>query len=170
MTYLGIDPGLKGAMVALDEAGELVFWCCADVMVGVWPAFVTGKKISGPPVRQFLISTAAVMVCIEQQSARPMQGRTSLMSIARQEAIFEGQCQALQIPYSLVRPQAWRKSVNATAKGENPKDVSLRIAEQLYPEFDFVLKGRRKPHDGLVDALLIARHCWKENRHDIRTD
>lgn len=164
MSVIGIDPGLKGAMVALGDNGALLWFCCADYDCGPFQRYAQGKRFAPSAVRDFLSHGRPDIVCIEQQSGRPAQGRGSLMSIAWQQGFFEGACMGLELPFVLARPQAWRKSVNAQSNGENPKGVSLRVAEQLYPDVNFVLPGRRKPHDGFVDALLIARHAWKENR------
>lgn len=40
----------------------------------------------------------------------------------------------------------------------NTKATSLNCARRLYPDHDFLHEGGRVPHDGCIDALLIATY------------
>ena len=60
-----------------------------------------------------------------------------------------------QIPYVLVRPQEWQKVMLAGY----PKGSEYLVASRRWPSHDFRASERcRKPHDGMVDAALIAAY------------
>jgi hypothetical protein len=45
-------------------------------------------------------------------------------------------------------------------EGETTKQQAYKIAQVKYPHVDFRKSGRaQKPHDGMVDAGLIAGYC-----------
>jgi hypothetical protein len=45
-------------------------------------------------------------------------------------------------------------------RGETTKQQAYKIAQAKYPDVDFRKSGRaQKPHDGMVDATLIAGYC-----------
>ena len=71
------------------------------------------------------------------------------------------------IPYSLVQPKKWQSGVwmesdivmveGAKRPTKDTKATSLKAAQRLWPFEDFTKSKRAtKPHDGIVDALLMA--------------
>jgi hypothetical protein len=60
---------------------------------------------------------------------------------------------------NFVPPQAWTGALHKKAPMTfaNPKESSLYVARQLWPDQNFLATERsRVPHDGVVDAALIA--------------
>jgi hypothetical protein len=72
--------------------------------------------------------------------------------------------------FRLVKPSVWQKKVwidedkvirsNPSAKVKqsrtDTKATSLNAAKRIFPDHDLTTKGKRKEHDGLIDAALIA--------------
>ena len=89
-----------------------------------------------------------------------------------------GALQAIQLPFTKVQPKKWQKemwegirSVMVLVKGKKNKDgspkykvdtkaTSLQAAKRLFPKEDFLATKRSSvPHDGIVDAVLMALYC-----------
>lgn len=90
--------------------------------------------------------------------------------------ILEGIVTALSIPYTKVAPKEWQKelwrgvtTIYKPSKGESKrksvdtKATSLLSAQRLFPLIDFRKSDRaKKPHDGIVDAILLAEYCRRK--------
>lgn len=66
-------------------------------------------------------------------------------------------CELKNIRWERVTPQAWQKvMIPGCAKGDT-KPAALRAAKLLWPDESWLATSRSKvPHDGLVDAALLA--------------
>lgn len=80
-----------------------------------------------------------------------------------------GVLNTLRLSYHLIQPKKWQKEVWAirdivkNAKGKtDTKASSLLAAKRIFPNEDFMATSRsRVPHDGLVDASLLAYYGSK---------
>lgn len=148
-TVIGIDPGLDGGLVALipNQPPSLC----------VMPSFrrKTGREIDELRVVHWLSDFVAtpVHVCIEAVHAMPNQGVRSMFTFGTGWGQIRGICAGLRLPYELVRPQEWQRGMLAG----QPKGSEYLVASRLWPSIRWQASTRcRKPHDGLVDAALIA--------------
>lgn len=171
---IGIDPGLRGAIVAVDsERAKAVFVADTPVLRVVQrrlfdvpgmnnvlvyliqnfgPKFHsrTGKKVSGYD---------SLHVILEQSQAMPGQGVTSMWTTGYGFGLWYGLLVANDLPRSLVRPMRWQKAVYAgvgMTKGANPKVRSILRAQQIFPRLQLVPDRCRVPSDGRADAALLA--------------
>ncbi len=149
--FVGIDPGLSGALAFLF--GEEMDVCPMPVL--------TITKSKG--VRRVLDLTALanliddktknaarVSVFIERVSAMPKQGVASMFSFGESYGAIKGIVAAHFLPMALVTPVAWK----AKLKVSKNKDDARYRASQLMPRFAH-LWSRRKD-DGMAEAALIA--------------
>ena len=152
--YIGIDPGISPALVALDDKGALLWM--KDI-----PAIKVGDKneMNGAAIRDVLIG--ADHVFLEKAQAMPAerfdkasgkivkQGISSTAHYMKSAGILEGICIGLQIPYDLISPVSWKaKMMAGMQKG---KDASLLRVQQLYPGSVKLKKDNHK-----AEALLIC--------------
>ncbi len=74
--------------------------------------------------------------------------------------LFEGLFVALGIPYTLVAPQSWQHAMHAGTPGySDTKTRSVVAAQRLFPTVSLSATSRsRLPHDGIAEALLIAEY------------
>ncbi len=107
----------------------------------------------------------------------PGQGVKSMFSIGYGYAAWEMALVGNGIPYLSVRPREWQKEMvkdispvmsGTLTKAGHPKvdtkATALLLAQQLFPDFDFRATARsKKPHDGIVDAMLLAEYCKRRN-------
>lgn len=146
--FLGIDPGCSGALVLLTQQGDYIeHLAMPTVKVG------TKSRVNGAAVAAWLRQHGIAHAYLEQVGAMPGQGTASMFTFGHAAGVAEGILQGLGIPYTLVTPQAWKKSAGLIG---SDKDAARSRAIQLYPELralDAKAKGQ-----AIADALLIARH------------
>lgn len=144
---LGIDPGCSGALVLVTEQGGYIdHLAMPTIKVG------TKSRVNGAAVSAWLRRYGITHAYLEQVGAMPGQGTASMFTFGHAAGVAEGILQGLNIPYTLVTPQAWKKSAGLIG---SDKDAARSRAIQLYPELralDAKAKGQ-----AIADALLIAR-------------
>ena len=144
---LGIDPGCSGALVLVTEQGGYIdHLAMPTIKVG------TKSRVNGAAVAAWVRQYGITHAYLEQVGAMPGQGTASMFTFGHAAGVAEGILQGLNIPYTLVTPQAWKKSAGLIG---SDKDAARSRAIQLYPELralDAKAKGQ-----AIADALLIAR-------------
>lgn len=145
---LGIDPGCSGALVLITGQGAYIdHLAMPTIKVG------TKSRVNGAAVSAWVRQYGITHAYLEQVGAMPGQGTASMFTFGHAAGVAEGILQGLNIPYTLVTPQAWKKSAGLIG---SDKDAARSRAIQLYPglrALDAKAKGQ-----AIADALLIARH------------
>jgi crossover junction endodeoxyribonuclease RuvC len=148
--FIGIDPGITGAMVLLDEDNQL-----SDMLdMPTMPVKGKRQQVNAAKLAQVLrgwITDSFATAYLEQVAAMPKQGVSSMFSFGVSYGIVQGVLATLGIPVVLVTPQQWKRRAGLTGKD---KDMARTLAQRLYPlaELD------RKKHIGRADAILIAKY------------
>tara|TARA_Y100000590_G_scaffold343624_1_gene392661 strand:- start:718 stop:1212 length:495 start_codon:yes stop_codon:yes gene_type:complete len=153
MLIIGIDPGISGA-ICFFEKGEI-----QDVID--MPVMAYGKKnkkqINGNQIfneiskRVKNYKAENINVVIEQVSAMPGQGVTSMFNFGQSFGVLKGICAAMQLPIFFVRPTKWKKHFDLI---NHQKDSSRTKVIQMYPKISTLLS--RKKDANKADAILIA--------------
>jgi len=91
---------------------------------------------------------------LEESQAMPGQGTRSMFTVGVGFGLWLGVLAALQMPYTRIRPQVWKKALGL---GKDKEAARLR-AMQLYPGADL----RRKQDHGRAEALLLAWYGWRQ--------
>jgi crossover junction endodeoxyribonuclease RuvC len=114
MLIIGIDPGITGS-ICFFEDGKIL-----DVVE--MPTMTEGKKnkkqVNGSQIYNEIkkriekIDKKDIKVIIEQVSAMPGQGVTSMFNFGQSYGILKGMCSAMQLPMYFVRPAKWKKYFN----------------------------------------------------------
>lgn len=147
----GIDPGVSGAIVALNNDGSMHRHI-------VMPVLKTDtdkrSRIDGAVIADFFREYAGQRntATVEHVGPMPTDGATNAFTFGHGAGVIEGVLQALEIPYTKVRPQAWKKGAGLTGKD---KDASRLSAMKLYPGLRVLdLKGKGQ---AVADAIFVAR-------------
>jgi len=145
---LGIDPGASGA-VALLDGGKLV-----DVIdMPVKSVMVSGKakkRIDSRALVEALEQHDVTHVFLEQVSAMPGQGVSSMFAFGRATGIAEGVAASKTKELIEVRPQVWKKHFGLDGR----KDGSRELAMERWPRMASYFQ--RKKGDGRAEAVLIG--------------
>ena len=81
-----------------------------------------------------------IKVVIEQVSAMPGQGVTSMFNFGQSFGILKGICSAMQLPMYFVRPAKWKKYFNLI---NSEKDASRTKAIEIFPYFSSNLSKKK---------------------------
>ena len=163
MLIIGIDPGISGS-ICFFEDGKII-----DVVE--MPTMTEGKKnkrqVNGPQVYNEIskrikkIDKKDIRVIIEQVSAMPGQGVTSMFNFGQSFGILKGMCSAMQLPMYLIRPAKWKKYYNLI---NSEKDASRTKAIEIFPYYSSNLSKKKDVNK--ADAILIASYYYETFRID----
>jgi crossover junction endodeoxyribonuclease RuvC len=158
MLIIGIDPGISGSICFFNE-GKII-----DVVE--MPTMTEGKKnkkqVNGSQIFNEIserikeIDKKDIKVVIEQVSAMPGQGVTSMFNFGQAYGILKGICSTMQLPMYFVRPTKWKKYFNLI---NSEKDASRTKAIEIFPYFSSQLS--RKKDSNKADAILIASFYYE---------
>tara|TARA_R110000824_G_scaffold208765_4_gene394586 strand:- start:96 stop:614 length:519 start_codon:yes stop_codon:yes gene_type:complete len=163
---VGIDPGKDGAVCVINEHYEVLdSWltkesCTVRIGKGSKREYFD-IKMAHILRKASLLEPGRVHVCIEKQQARPGQGSTSMYSIGLGIGLWRGCIATLGLPLITVHPKTWQKKVLRDVPGEG-KGRSILAAQSRFPDFDLTPGRKRKPHDGLADALCLCLYGMSE--------
>ena len=150
MIYIGIDPGLNGAIAFLDtEKGHLSI---VDMpTLEVKRNNKAKREVSPLGLAQIIMACSnPVGAVLERVGAMPGQGVTSVFSFGRSVGVVEGVLAAYHIPITITHPQAWQKAAGV----RGGKDGSRQRAMELFPNYAGLFS--LKKHDGRADAAIMA--------------
>ena len=100
-----------------------------------------------------------IRVVIEQVSAMPGQGVTSMFNFGQSFGILKGISSAMQLPTFFVRPTQWKKYFNLI---NSKKDASRTRAIEIFPYFSSNLS--KKKDTNKADAILIASFYYETHK------
>jgi len=153
---IGIDNGISGALVAISSAhGSIIGMTTMPSVkhksrnevnvraVHLWLSEVTGGNLSN-----------ADYVIEEPNNSRTP---STAYSVASSFHSLRGFFETKMLRYSRITPQSWQKyMLGKVPKGET-KAYALAKANEIWPDERWLATPRCKtPHEGLVDAALIA--------------
>ena len=158
MLIIGIDPGISGS-ICFFEDGRII-----DVVV--MPTMTEGKKnkrqVNGAQIYNEIssriegLNREEIKIVIEQVSAMPGQGVTSMFNFGQSFGVIKGICSAMQLSMYFVRPAKWKKYFNLI---NSQKDASRTKAIEIFPYISTQLS--RKKDANKADAILIASFFYE---------
>lgn len=153
MIYIGIDPGLHGAMAVISDSVEVFDTPITQIKSGKKNKNVYVESHMAELLFPYLLKD--VHVGIEKVHAMPGQGVSSMFQMGYGYGLWIGMLAALWLPYTTITPQSWKKYMMDGMGKE--KAASCVRAQQLYPHVE-VFTPRGRALDGRGDALLIATY------------
>lgn len=176
--YLGIDPGVSGAIAILDSTGGVV-------AVEDFPTITvastrtrhsqdenqvkTKRTVRGTKtvLNEDAIARSIerigsffhVALCtIERVGPMPRDGAISSFSFGFSTGLLHGILAGLKVPRVLVHPTVWKRAFELPADKEAVRQATIRRWPVTEPYLT-----RRKDH-GRADALWLARYGWRNPR------
>ncbi len=153
MRIIGIDPGLSGGIAVLDD---LKIYDIFDM-----PIMSEGKKNKNQLniaqlfniKNKHILENEDTFVIVEQVSAMPGQGVTSMFNFGQSFGSIKGFCASLGLPIFYVRPAKWKKHFELI---NSSKDASRTKVIEMYPSISSRLTKKKDVNK--ADAILIARY------------
>ena len=162
MLIICIDPGISGSICFFKDGRILE--------VIEMPVMTEGKKnkkqVNGAQIYNEFLKRInkkedEIRVVIEQVSAMPGQGVTSMFNFGQSFGILKGICSAMQLPMFFVRPTKWKKYFNLI---NSQKDASRTRAIEIFPYFSTQLS--KKKDSNKADAILIASFYYETHQKE----
>ena len=181
--YVGIDPGLDGAVAIVNGEKNEIHDC--PTLKPVKKKGVRKFDIEGMSriVRHIIGLDGPIRVCLEKAQAMPGQGVTSMFKTGYGMGLWEGMLGvSLGLDYELVSPRKWQKEIvkpildsqqikflpkigtngKKLTKAEQRKETkrcTIIAAQTLAPEFELIPPRCRVPRDGRADAVCLALYA-----------
>ncbi len=143
MFIIGIDPGISGA-ICFFLNGEVI-----DIID--MPSMADGKKNKRQVNSQQVFneiskriknfSKKEIIVVIEQVSAMPGQGVTSMFNFGQSFGVLKGICSAMQLSMYFVRPAKWKKYYGLI---KTEKDASRTKVIEIFPYISSKLSKKKR--------------------------
>lgn len=173
---IGIDPGKKGGIVVLHDGDVIAAYpmpmVTYDFYVTSKKKYIERSKVDCMGVYDILSQYEADDIWIEDLVNVDVGGGWNAFNMGRGVGRIEGALESQGLEFNYVRPNIWTKVIwsqkdivwkhyEKDGKKKRKKDTkatSLNSYRRLFPgQDDFLLPPRKRiPHDGIVDAALIA--------------
>ncbi|OGO09271.1 MAG: hypothetical protein A2Y61_05355 [Chloroflexi bacterium RBG_13_60_13] len=151
MIVIGVDPGKAGAIVRLG--GDY------SPFIHMMPLISGARRDEYDAPLIVKMVEGAAHVFVEKLQPMPLKKGGTIANFNRGfcNGLFIGLLTALNVPFTMVRPQEWQKEMLSGVPGDDTKQRSILAAQRLFPSVSLLPTERcRKPSDGIADALLIA--------------
>jgi hypothetical protein len=158
--YIGIDPGIKGA-IAFYDAGSENYLRVFD-MPTTWGYERKASKSHGSKQRRSQVDAVAVadifsnfttpgsLALIEEVHAMPNDGGVQAFAFGRSYGVVLGVLAAQGIVVKTVRPSVWKSLMNLSS------DKSASIGKAVYQFPKYAHMFGRKMDDGRAEAAILA--------------
>ena len=153
-TFIGVDPGLNGAIAVLDKDGLRVF----DMPVA--RSEKSGRRELDIPGLARLFNEVCFLrdtfCVVEQQQAMTKQGVVSMFTLGVGYGAILAMAHSTCRQTMVVRPQTW-KAAFAQYGVSADKAASVDCAERLFEDSSTFRGARGGAKDGRAEAALIAK-------------
>lgn len=156
MNIMGIDPGAGGGLASLNDDELLVY---NMPVLEIKKGKSIRRKIDVRGLANIFQYEKPDHVFVEQVSAQFGNGAAAAFSFGWSCSAIESSLIILNIPFTYVTPQRWKKDMLCPAD----KDASRFRASQLFPAYAH--NWQLKKQDGLAEAAMIA--LWGKKRNNI---
>ena len=159
MIVIGIDNGITGGVAAISESHGLIIGITPMPVsryrsrneinirqLHLWLSQITGGNLSN-----------ATYVIEEPNNSRTP---STAYSVASSFHSIRGFFETKMISWDRVTPQSWQKAMLGKVPAGNTKPAALVKARELWPDETWLATPRStKPHEGMIDAALIAEYA-----------
>lgn len=165
---VGIDNGVSGALAIISEAGMGIVWTPMPTVTAR-----KGREVDVVAVWQWLFDetgqkpTDATYIIEEPGGSKSVK---AAVSMAASFHALRGMLAVKRCRMERVTPQRWQRDMIPGRKAGESKARAYEAARRLWPGESWLASSKcRTPHDGAIDAALIAewyRRNMKGERHE----
>lgn len=149
MIKIGIDPGLSGAIVVLEDDLPTEWYRMPTMKTG--SANRVNAAALASIIRRTIFDDEETRAYVELVSSMPGQGVASMFSFGHSAGVIQGVLGAYKMPVKMVTPQSWKKRAGLIGKD---KEAARTLAIQMWPNWrDLDKKGAGQ---AFADAAFIA--------------
>ena len=152
---VGVDNGLDGGLCAIsDFDGGVIDKIPMPTMQRSKKREVDARKIN-----EWLISLHTPFTLAVEEPLAHAKSSQAVRSMALSFGKIVGMAEVKGYDLVRVSVHKWQKEILGNIPKGMSKKFAMKIAESMAPEENWLKNKRcRKPHDGMVDAYLIAKY------------
>lgn len=154
--FVGIDPGIGGAVGVLDAGGQFV----AVHDMPTLPSATGRRQVDAAALALLVRDLCPVFALVERVGSRPGEGAVGAFAFGHTFGSITAVLAAVGIPHDLVQPAVWKRKAGIPAGAD--KAVSILTAKRLLPAAAPHLE--RVKDDGRAEALLLALQAWERRQ------
>lgn len=161
MKFIGIDPGLGGAVVIMNDSVVESVHRTPTVAIGKGAK----RQYNVPAMREILeVATADdTLVAVEKVAAMPSDGKAGAFRFGMGYGLWLGLLAGLRLPHLDVLPQRWQARMLAGhPRGPHTKTSAVAAFTALFPSIPLAVKADW----GIADAGLLAEYARRIHRGD----
>lgn len=164
MIYLGIDNGLTGGLVAISShAGSVI----ERIVMPIRPIISSrgkskGNEVSGVAVARFIRERreSDKITVVLETPGKFSAGVMAVSSMWHSYGIICGVLETLEVRYHTIAPRTWQAHMLPNCATGETKPAALKLAKETWPNETWLRSEKcTKPHDGMIDAALIAEYA-----------
>jgi len=155
--YIGIDPGLSGALARIVPSAGI-----AEAVPLPTLSDGTRRFLDLMAIREILtgwISGTSPSVLLERAQPMPRDGPVGAFRYGEVYGALKAVLACLEIPFETVHPATWKARM-LESKG---KDAARILATQLFPQKEALF--RPKNSHNMAEALLLAEYSKRIFQH-----
>jgi len=157
---IGIDNGLTGGLVAISDMGAII-----ERWVMPIQGKAKGNEVAADSVLMFLDKwNRSDITALLEVPGKHSPGVHALCSMWDSFGAIRATLETRGIRHHRVPPQTWQKFILGNVEKGQTKPAALSKCRQLWPDESFLATVRSsRPHEGLIDAALIAEYGRLKN-------
>ena len=165
-TYVGIDIGKNGAIAIIDPEGNII----------THEMPLISNELDYHELSAIMVDVTTkyqnVHVIFEKLGVIYGSGKNVAFSMGEQAGSVEMSCICKGIPYTKTRAVVWQKEMfqgiseitKTNSAKRDTKAMALIAIKRIFPTLTLTFGKRAvKPHDGLIDAVLMAEYGRRKN-------
>jgi len=170
---VGIDNGLSGGLVALSSVAG-----CAPIWSWPMPIRVKTEPVGSPKkgkkkqtnevnadlvlsiLESLHLDLRTDVLVVLEIPGKHSPGVHAIASMWESFGAIRGLCEAKGIQHVRIAPQTWQSKMIPKCKKGDTKPAALLKAKEIWPNETWLRTPRcSSPHDGMIDAALIAEYA-----------
>lgn len=152
---IGVDNGLDGGLCAIsNHNGSIIDRCAMPTLQRA------GKReVDTKAVYNWIRNLHTESLIAIEEPLKHAKNSQAMRSMGISFGKILGMCESHDIKVRPIQVLDWQKKMLGKVPKSQTKVFALRKATELAPEEDWLATARSYvPHDGIVDAFLIARY------------
>jgi hypothetical protein len=157
---IGIDNGIDGGLCAISRSHGKI------IAKRVMPILKRNGKseVDVLALRDWILALHTEPCIVIEEPLRHAKSSQAMRSMAMNFGKILGACEMKGWQTVPVEVHQWQKNMLVGSKGKGTKAAALTVAERLSPGEDWTKSDKATiPHDGMIDAYLIACY-WRKQK------
>ena len=155
---VGIDNGIDGGICAISPHGKIIDKCPMPILKR------KGKReVDVFAFKEWILDLNTEPFILIEEPLRHARSSQAMRSMSINFGKMLGACEIKSWRVIPVEPREWQLEILGRIPAGCTKTAALALVSEVTPDEDWTKKGRStKPHDGMIDAYLIAEFGRKK--------